>query len=88
MTSSFLSSFVSEYATNVGFTSAEVFPFTTTNGYEIVLHDDVVDEHVSFTVAHRDLLDANRAVMRRLAYEIDRARREVERRVMGDEVCP
>lgn len=88
MSDSFLSSFVSKYAERAGFTSAEVVPLTTTNGYEIVLHDDVVDEHVSFTVSHRDLRHVPRDVMRLLAYQIDKARRGVERRVMGDEARP
>lgn len=83
--SSFLSTFVTAYAREVGFTSAAVDEMPGRASYLVTLHDDVVDEHASFTVSARDLLGVNReAVMRRLAYEIDYVRRAVVRRVTGD----
>lgn len=85
---SLLSSFVADYATYVGFTGADV---TSSPRSDVIirLDDDVVDEHVSFEVKARDLLRVDReSVLRGLAYQIDQARRGVERRVMGGEACP
>lgn len=80
-----LDRFVAEYAVQAGFTRGYTERAAHLDMTHVYLDDDVVGEHVTFTVTDRDLIGHTSAdVMRLLAYQIDRARRELVFRVIGE----
>jgi hypothetical protein len=82
---SWLGSFVAASAERHGFTCGRVTKSLERDAWVVTLHDAVVDEYVSFTVSHRDLVRGEyAAVLRLVDYQIDLARRGVVARVTGD----